>query len=230
MPKLLYLVHCPRDLALDAFLDRIETDLKPRLLAGDPMGLKLSTTRPGISRPLWLPTVRQGLALVSLWTRDAAETSAWTERVRSLSLPTMGYRVSESTARSYERTWPDGQDSPGITLLTLFRRRRGLGREEFVRRWHEGHSPHALRFHPMWNYLRNIVDEVLTEKADPWGGIVEEQYREVSDVNDPRRFFRGTLHILPRLAATLVQTNRFLDLFTLQSYILVERIVRTPTP
>jgi hypothetical protein len=220
VPKLLYLVRRPRGAKLQDFSRRILGELAPRLLAERPEALKLSLSEPGVPRPLHLPVKTEGVALVSLWVAGAAP--EWTALVRSLGWPTAGYRVTESAPRRYDRHWPDGVRSPGATMLTLFRQRPGLSRAEFIRRWHEGHSPMALRIHPLESYVRNVVEERVTEQAAPFDGIVEEHFASARDLNDPRRFYGGAWRIVPNLAHILVQTNTFLHLPTIENHILHE--------
>ena len=225
MPKLIYLIHSPPHLDRGAFCDRVRYDLAPRLLERNPQALKLGLTDPDLRKPLYLPIRKTGLALISIWTPD--EPAPWTALIQTLGYYVAGYRVTESTPLAYDRDWPDGTATPGAALLTLFRKKRGLPREDFIRIWHEGHSPMALKTHPLWNYLRNVVDSPITRDAAPWDAIVEEHFRSEADLTDPRRFFGSTLLMVPRLAHVLAQTNTFLDHKTLESYILSEHWLKS---
>jgi hypothetical protein len=225
--KLVYIVSAPDTMEPRAFSARVERELAPALLAHQPAGLKLSLTSPELPRPRHLPTSRQPLALVSVWA-EAPLARAFSEHIGAWAMPFAGYRVSESTPRAYARDWPDGEPTPGLCLLTLFRRKKALTREEFLHRWHDGHTPIALETHPLWNYLRNVVEEPLTAGAPPWAGIVEEHFRRPEELTDPRRFFGGALKILPAAVHVLWQTSTFLDLFTLRNHVLRERWLRTP--
>jgi hypothetical protein len=224
--KLIYIISARDGNDPGGFTARIQNELAPTLLAHDPEGLKLSISSPELPRPFHLPISKQPLALLSLWSDGAAST--WSDRIAAWGLPFSGYRVSESAPRAYSRSWPDGQPTPGLCFLTLFRRRKRLSQTEFLHRWHEGHSPIALRTHPLWNYLRNVVEESLTPEAPPWAGIVEEHFRLPEELTDPRIFFGGTLKILPAVVHVVWQTNTFLDLFTLRNHILREHWLRTP--
>lgn len=227
MPKLIYLLRPPAATTERDLVAGVLDELAPRLLGRDPDGLKLSVSEPGGPRPWHLPVRRSGLALVAIWTeRDAAD---WTAELASLRWPLAGYRVTESVPRARERSWPDGERTPGHCMLTLFRKRRTLSQATFVRRWHEGHSPMALRTHPLVGYVRNVVDEPLTAGAAPWGGIVEEQFATASDLTDPRRFYGSTLRAVPRMLHVVAQTSTFLHLPSLENHILGERWLRTPT-
>ena len=226
MPKLIYLLRRPASVSERELVAGVLDELAPRLLSRDPDGLKVSVSEPGGPRPWHLPVKHGGLALVAIWSqRDAAE---WTAEVARLGWPLDGYRVSESAPRVHERAWPDGERTPGHCMLTLFRKRRALSQAEFVRRWHEGHSPMALRTHPLVGYVRNVVEEPLTSGAAPWGGIVEEQLASARDLIDPRRFYGGALLALPRLLHVVQQTSTFLHLPSLENHILGERWLRAP--
>jgi hypothetical protein len=224
--KLVFIVSARDGMDPGAFTLRVRTELAPSLLAHQPAGLKLSITSADLPRPLYLPASKQPVALVSLWSDAAAST--WSERIAAWGLPFSGYRVRESTPRAYVRDWPDGQATPGLCMLTLFRRRKRITQEEFLRRWHDIHSPIALRTHPIWNYLRNVVEEPLTQDAPPWAGIVEEHFRLPAELTDPRRFFGGVLNMLPAVLHVVWQTSTFLDLLTLRNHLLREHWLRTP--
>ena len=58
------------------------------------------------------------------------------------------YRVTEALPIACEKDWPDGEPTPGVCLLTLFRKRKGIDHETFIRRWHNGHTPFTLKVHP----------------------------------------------------------------------------------
>lgn len=228
MHKLLFLVAGEgedRDAA--GFGAKVRTELLPRLLERSPKGLKLSLSDPSLPRCYSLPARPEPVALVSLWS-EAADATPWREAFTEAGLFAHGYRVTESTPRAYQRDWPDGQATPGVCLLTLFRRRAWLSQERFLHRWHQGHSPMALRSHPLWNYIRNVVEEPLGEGAPPWAGIVEEQFREHGDLTDPRRFYGGTLRMIPTALHVLAQTSTFLSLLTIRNHLVVEEWHRTP--
>jgi hypothetical protein len=224
--KLLYLVRCPHGLSLHEFAGGVLRDLGPRLLAARPDGLKLSLSEPDVPRPFHLPAKADGVALISIW--SSREPAAWTPLIASLGLRSDGYRVTESIPRRCPRRSADGERSPGVTMLTLFRQRAGIGRAEFIRRWHEGHSPMALRIHPLVGYIRNVVEERVTEGAAPFDGIVEEHFASDRDLDDPRRFYGGTLRMVPRMLHVLLQTHGFLDLRTLENHMLKEHWLLSP--
>jgi hypothetical protein len=112
-------------------------------------------------------------------------------------------------------------------MLSLLRRRRGLPDAEFLRRWHDGHSPLALEVHPTWNYVRNVVVDAALSASPPLCGIVEEQFRTREELVDPVRLFGGWTRMLPNMARVLADVSGFLDLGAIENYVVTERWLRS---
>jgi len=136
------------------------------------------------------------------------------------------YAVEAAYPVAYEQTWPDGEPTPSPVLLTLLRRRRGLSDEDYVRRWHGGHTPLSLGIHPLWHYERNVVREALTADSQPSDGIVAEACRTRADLLDPRRFYGGTLAMLPNMVRVALDILGFLDLGRTEVYLTTEYVLR----
>ena len=137
------------------------------------------------------------------------------------------YRVTEALPVAYEKSWPDGELTPGVCLLTLFNRKKGLDRETFIHRWHNSHTPLSLRIHPLWNYSRNVVNEFLVENSERFEGIVEEQMRTDADLLNPFHFFGNPLIIIPRMIAVYRDTKSFLDYQGIETYFAREIIMKS---
>jgi hypothetical protein len=199
------------------------------LRLGD-FALKLTVTE---ARPPWLstfPFCRRPVALLSLAGAGLPAPARCAELLAPCGDRLAGYRVVESTPRAYDRSWSDGEPSPGVCLLTLFRRRAGLADAELIRRWHEGHTSLTLRVHPVWCYVRNVVREPLFAGSPQFDGIVEEQFRERGELLDPVRFYGGALHMVPNMARVAVDIAGFIDLRTIETYLAVERVLRSSAP
>jgi len=136
------------------------------------------------------------------------------------------YRVEEALPVAYEKSWPDGELTPGVCLLTLFTRKPGLDHATFLNRWHNSHTPLSLRIHPLWHYNRNVVRERLITSSEPWEGIVEEHFRKRSDLVNPFRFFGNPLRIVPNMIEVYNDTRTFLDYNTIETYFVREIIVK----
>jgi hypothetical protein len=227
MVKLQYLLRAPAREPAFAFQARV-LDLGSRILGHGPARLKLTLTSDEPPRLSVVPYRRDRLALVSLW--DAAAPAEAAERWNSFLLglgASAGYRVQESSPRTYQRDWPDGAQTPGLGLLTLLHRRRGLSDETFLRRWHDGHSPLALEVHPLWSYVRNVVEASVLEGSPSLCGIVEEQFRTRRDLLDPVVLFGGWRRMLPNMARVLHDVRGFLDLSALENYLVTEHWLRS---
>jgi hypothetical protein len=225
--KLQYLLRAPATEPVDAFRSRA-LELGSRLLVRGPGRLKLTVTSEEPPRLSVVPYRRDRLALVSLWDPAAPREAAarWNGWLQDVGV-TAGYRVHESVPRPYQRDWPDGAQTPGVGMLTLLHRRRGLSDEAFLRRWHDGHSHLALEVHPLWNYVRNVVEAGVLDGSPPLCGVVEEQFRTRRELLDPVALFGGWLRMLPNMARVLHDVRGFLDLSALENYLVAEHWLRS---
>ena len=226
MVKLQYLLRAPATERVEVFRDRALA-VGARLLACGPARLKLTWTTEEPPRLTMMPFRRDRVAVVSLWDEAAPEAaeSRWNALLRAEGAAS-GYRVDESVPRAYRRDWPDGRDTPGGSMLTILHRRAGLSDAEFLRRWHEGHSPLALEIHPLWNYVRNVVASPVLPGSPPVCGIVEEQFRTRGALLDPTQLFGGWLRMLPNMLRVYADVRGFLDLSALENYLVTERWLR----
>ncbi len=226
MVKLQYLLRAPAAEGVGAFRERaLATGAS--LLASGPARLKLTFTAEDPPRVSVMPFRRERLALVSLWDEGTPDgVAARWNAILTAEGAAAGYRVDESTPRAYGRDWPDGSDTPGGSMVTLLHRRAGLSDAEFLRRWHEGHSPLALEIHPLWNYVRNVVAAPVLPGSPPLCGIVEEQCRTRDELLDPVRFFGGWLRMVPSMLRVYGDVRSFLDLAAIENYLVTERWLR----
>jgi len=137
------------------------------------------------------------------------------------------YRVDEALPVSYQKNWKDGESTPGVCLLTLFSQKKNIDYATFINRWHNGHTPLSLRIHPLWNYVRNEVKEILTEGSPKFNGIVEEQFRTTNDLLNPFKFFGNPLIIIPRMLTVYADTKSFIDYPSMETYLATEHIIKT---
>ena len=133
-----------------------------------------------------------------------------------------GYNVDEAIPVAYEKSWADGQTTPGVSLLTLFRQKKGINYNTFIHRWHNGHTPLSLKIHPLWNYNRNVVKEKLSDNSGEWDGIVEEHFRKTSDLLNPIKFFGNPFVMVYNMLCVYFDTKSFLDYKTIEPYFATE--------
>ena len=109
---------------------------------------------------------------------------------RELELPTGArlvgaYRVEQLVRLDYERTWGDGEPSPGVSLICLVHRRPDLTWQAYSAHWRDNHGPLALRRQPgFWRYVQNHVLEHLTTATPDFDGIGELHFRTAQAVVD----------------------------------------------
>lgn len=137
------------------------------------------------------------------------------------------YLVNEALPVSYEKNWDDGQVTPGICLLTLFRKKKELDYNTFIDRWHQGHTPLSMKIHPLWHYNRNVIKDILSNESEIFNGIVEEHFRTRSDLLNPFRFFGNPFIVIPRMWQVYTDVRSFIDYPSIESYLVSEYIIRS---
>lgn len=137
------------------------------------------------------------------------------------------YEAEEAIPVGYAKSWNDLMPTPGICLLTLFKKKPGLHYEAFIDRWHNSHTPLSLKIHPLWNYNRNVVKAISKEYPDPWDGIVEEQFKTTSDLLNPIKFFGHPLIMPYRMWQVYFDTRNFLDYRSIEPYFAMELWIKS---
>lgn len=202
-------------------------ELVPDLLALDAERLRLCVADLDAEFAVVAPVEGPGgelSACVSAWLPPGDSGSQLEELLAAGSLRAARYAVSEAIPLAYaDRDWPDGERTPGACLVSTFVRRPELDRDEFLRRWHQGHTPLSLEIHPLWSYVRNVVEATLTPGAPEWEGIVEEQVRELADLTDPIRWY-GSQENYER---GLADAQSFIDFDRMECQLMSEYILRS---
>lgn len=161
---------------------------------------------------LHIPTTpsEQIAAIAMVWTEsegelEAADAAGLVELLGHPGARLEAHLVDERVQWDYERTWPDGDPSPGVKRISFLRRLPGLSRAEFGEHWATVHAPLARRHHPtLWRYVQNVVLEDLTlgtgdvpgGPGEPGGtgdvpggtgdvdGVVELSFRSQADLDE----------------------------------------------
>ncbi len=137
------------------------------------------------------------------------------------------YKVTEALPVAYEKNWQDGQKTPGICLLTLFRKKESIDYQTFIQRWHQGHTPLSLRVHPLWHYNRNEVTDQLSADSEYFNGIVEEHCRTKSELMNPFKFFGSPFIIIPRMLKVYSDVKSFIDYSSIEPYLVTEYHIKS---
>lgn len=188
-----------------------------------PLGIKYTITESPPPRFSVIPFSRKKIASISVYKADDLPIPLLMQHARCCG----AYTVEEALPVSYYKDWADGQPTPGACLLTLFSRKKSIDHSTFITRWHNSHTPMSLRFHPLWNYNRNVVLQNIKSDSTPWEGIVEEQVRSRQELLNPFKFFGNPLVILPRMLMVYADTKSFIDYPTMETYLATEYIMKS---
>jgi hypothetical protein len=205
----------------------------PELLSLDPHGLTVNVVDPDVdmSGVVAPPAGEQVGATVGLWLDSLDQRDPFEDVLGRAADRMAGFLVTESVPLAYEqRTWPDGERSPGVKQVTMFDKRADIDDTQFFARWHGSHTPLTFEVHPVCLYVRHAVARPVTDGAPRWRGIVEEGLREVEDLTDPMRYFSagGSPDALEHnVKRVMDDVSTFLDLESVESYPTAEYILRT---
>ena len=218
MPKEIYIFKGLPSEHYDGFRERIMMLSSEILDRNKPGTLKINLTLKAPPRMSVIPFKRSKIAVFSV----TGSTPGGRELLTGSEGFTGAYEVEEAIPVAYEKTWADGEPTPGECLLTLFHSKPGIDRETFLRRWHEGHTPLSLKLHPLWNYNRNVVSGRLSSDSKEYDGIVEEQFRKASDLLNPLVFFGPPLKVALHMYQVLMDTRSFIDMKRIETYLTTE--------
>jgi len=168
------------------------------------------------------------ISIIPFKKKKIASVTVWTSKVQPIEdlVKLKGfegvYNVTEALPVQYNKSWPDGEKTPGACLLTIFKKKEGIDYKTFLYRWHNSHTPMSLKYHPLWHYNRNVVDEHLHDQSVRWDGIVEEHFKYRSELLNPFKFFGNPVVIVSRMFNVYRDTNSFLDFKTIEPYFVSE--------
>lgn len=210
---------------------RFVDEVAPALLALEPRGLSLQVDDADAQVPVPMPPPAdepQPVALVSVWLDNYDTRAPFEDVLRGVSERVAGYLVTESLYTDYggnrwsaPRSWPDGERSPGVVMVTLLEQPDRMTYEEWIAHWHGVQSPVSEAIQPRTRYVRNAVARPLTPDAPPWLGIVEEAWGAPEDITDPMRFYCADgdpERMQANLATMLDSVTTFLDLERIRSF------------
>ena len=209
-----------------AWSDRMRRDLSPVLLALEPSKLQLTVTEAPPPKLNLFPFKSEPIAIVNVY-EQGNDPSRFNDALRHAAPTVSGYEVQEAYPVAYERTWDDGEPTPSPILLTMLHKKGGVTSDEFVRRWHDGHTPLSLEVHPLWYYQRNVVVESVIEGSEPSDGIVLEACATRRDLLNPARFFGGGLKMVPNMLRVAKDISGFLDMKKTETFYATEYHLRS---
>jgi len=218
MKKEIFLIRGLENEDYEQFWERILKLASALLNANETAQIKVSYTENPPPKISVIPFKKEKIAAISVFSAEKGNFGILMNAPGFLG----GYLVEEAIPVAYEKTWADGVNTPGVCLLTLFRKKNGIDYNTFIHRWHNGHTPLSLKIHPLWNYNRNVVKEKLTDISYEWDGIVEEHFRTSSDLLNPIKFFGNLLIMVYNMLRVYFDTKSFLDYKTIETYLAAE--------
>jgi hypothetical protein len=226
MTKLMFLWHPESAEPCAALAERARSELGRRLRGSGADEILLHVTVRPPPRLSLVPFLRRPVVMISIRRRDDTPASSLAGEVKGrlsgLGGALAGYRVEEAVPVARPQGTGGGGNVPGVCLLTLLRKNPSLDRDAFFREWYGRHTPMSLEIHPLMGYVRNEVVETVVPGSPPWDGIVTEDFREPADLLCPLRLFGGPLRALPNMARVGLHIRKFLDLRTLENYLVSE--------
>ena len=223
MRKQIYLVRGEKEETYDSFKGRIHTVVKSLIQDENISKLSYTITEEAPPKISIIPFKKRKIASITVKKNDEKTV----ESLVNLKGYVGAYSVKEALPIAYEKTWADGEKTPGVCLLTLFKQKKNIDYKTFLDRWHNNHTPLSLKIHPLWHYNRNIVEEKLSEDSNGWDGIVEEHMRTRAELMNPFKFFGNPLVIIPRMINVYTDTKSFLDYGTIEPYLVKEYWVKS---
>ena len=215
-------------------------EIAPALLALGPRGLSVQVDDADAQVPVPMPPPAdevQPFALVSIWLDRYDDRAPYEAVLRAASDHIAGYLVTESLYTDYggnrfagPRTWPDGERSPGVVMVTLLRRPARMTPDAWITHWHTVQSPVSEAMQPRMRYVRNAVARPVTPDAPPIEGIVEEAWPSPEHMTDPMLFYCADgdpERMQQHLTEMLESVTAFLDLSDLRSFTTSEYLLRT---
>lgn len=223
MIKEIYLIKGEKTEEYKSFKERVTDSIHRSIKENKLESLKYTITDKPAPALSVIPFEKTKIAAISIWKNN--------DTVINNLIKTEGYygayQVNEVLPIAYHKNWKDGKPTPGVCMLTLFKRKKGIDHDFFIDRWHNSHTPLSLRIHPLWNYNRNVVEKTLTNRSAIFEGIVEENFRTASDLLNPFRFFGNPLIILYRMMQVYIDTKSFIDYPSMETYLTTEYHIKS---
>ena len=232
MEKICYLVWKPEGVSDVDFRDQLTGETAKQVLSAGAHKLSVlcaDETTASLEKARITQMDRPLCGMVSAWVDladDRAPIEAALDRVTARKA---GYLVVESVPLlNTTHTAPEGERTPGTTLLTCLIPKAGMAYHDFLAHWQVVQRRVALETQSTYLYIRNVVVQSLTEDAPPWVGIVEEGF-PTEAVTDPMLWYKASgskEKYEENFSKMMDSVNAFLDLSQIESHPTSEYIIK----
>ncbi|MGH9273117.1 MAG: hypothetical protein ACRDZU_00595 [Acidimicrobiales bacterium] len=234
MEKLIYGLWRRPDQDVDVVRKALLAEVAPALLALEVDGLRIEVEEPAgkILRTGANPDGSLLCGSVSIWLDSYDHRAPHEAAIAKAGTQAHGWIVAESVSKAYgaNRTWPDGDVSPGMSILTFLDKGEDVSDEDFYRIWHGEHTPLTFEMHPFWLYVRNQALRPVTPGAPSVRGIVYEAVATDEELLELPRLF-GCADEPKRLMDQIARIDAHIATFanpaTLQCVTTREWIIKT---
>lgn len=222
--RVIYILRAPRRTDREVFCTYAK-DTASNQLSDIAESVTLTLTQ---SPPPFFSIIPFRRDLIALITLDGVKEALWPVPGKYFA---GAYLTDAAWPIANRRDWKLGDETPGVGLLTLFKRKKGISDEDFFKRWYEGHLQLTLELLPNSGYVRNHVSSIFKEAGKPgdnsiieaWDGIVEEQYNPKEELLKPSIFFGARRYpMIPTMIRIYRDVKGFIDYSSIQSWMTQE--------
>ena len=217
MQKSISLIRETKNESYDIFHTRI-TEIVDKIKSTGPFRLHYTITLEKPPKMSVIPFRKEKIAMISVTSED----NTFFDIISGADGFSGSFNVTEALPIAYEKDWNDGKATPGVCLLTLFRKKKGIDYDAFIDRWHNGHTPLTLKLHPIYHYNRNTVNDSLGDPPVWYDGIVEEHCRSRKELMNPFIFFGKPLKAPINMIKVYFDVKTFIDYKSIETYLVAE--------
>ncbi len=231
MEKLVYVLWKPAAVAMSEFAKELLGPIAARLAktsAGPCSVLLADQATEAVAKARIQRTTPPIAGLLSCWLHSVDERDAVEQELSAAVERVAGYLVTESVPiRNETHRAKPGERTPGITMLSLLEKPERLSQDEWIRLWHEHHTPLAMEIQCTYLYVRNVVVRALSPGAPPWAGIVEEGFPGEA-VTNPMLWYKAAgsqEKLRENLGRMLASVRSFLEIERVESLPMSEYVL-----
>lgn len=216
-------------------------EVAPNLLSTGLLGLQINIADDQVDTPSpapnwpWLDAPFE--AQVNTWVTSLDQHPAITSLLTEAGFRVAGYRLDEWLYSDYgdnehaeSRDWPDGERSPSVLAVTLIKKPKRLERQIWMQKWFGWQSPMSEWMQPRQRYVRNLIEESLTQGAPDYDGIVEEAWPSKEHVTNPKLFYgaKNGWELAKNMTTMLKSVSTMLPFFHITTVMMSEYFLKTP--
>lgn len=216
--------------SIDDFEDALLTTMSSQIIAYSPDFLRIWVNDTSIQNVTLSPKTRSDGAIlgavIGLSLPSVVEAEAIAAELEPQVAFLAGYQSLASLPMDYNKTWGDGERSPGLISMSFFHKPTGQSAEQFKSYWFCSHTPFAVDIHPLWRYQRFAVTQAFTADAPPYDGIVPLHLQIDSDFQFDNYFGADGNSPIANSLRIQNDVNNFLNLEKIETTAMREYVIK----